>query len=101
MKRYGSFWAKTKKVENCLIWTGGILAHRKHGKLVYGKTKLFGKVVLAHRVAWILHSGDFIPRGRQVLHKCDTPLCVKPSHLYLGSNEDNVKDRWDKTRWKI
>lgn len=39
-----------------------------------------------------------IPAGMHVLHRCDVPLCVRPSHLFLGSNYDNIRDRMRKGR---
>ena len=52
---------------------------------------------LAHRVAWTFHRGD-IPEGSHVLHRCDTPLCVNPDHLFLGTQVDNNRDREAKGR---
>lgn len=53
----------------------------------------------AHRASWLIHFGD-IPEGMHVLHRCDVPLCVNPSHLFLGTNLDNIKDRLLKDRPK-
>lgn len=52
---------------------------------------------LAHRFAWRFSYGD-IPDGMQVLHKCDTPACVRPDHLFLGMNDDNQADKMRKVR---
>lgn len=48
--------------------------------------------VLAHRVSWILHRGP-IPNGMHVLHHCDNPPCCNPDHLYIGTNDENMRDR--------
>jgi len=53
----------------------------------YGK-----KNVVAHRKAWELLKGP-IPDGLLVLHTCDTPRCVNTSHLFLGTDADNHKDK--------
>jgi hypothetical protein len=52
---------------------------------------------LAHRVAWEKVHGP-IPQGMQVLHRCDTPLCVNVEHLFLGTNADNQRDKASKGR---
>ena len=53
--------------------------------------------VLAHRVSWEFANGP-IPENMCVLHACDTPLCVNPEHLFLGTLADNMADKEKKGR---
>lgn len=66
----------------CWLWAGG---HDQDG---YGH--MTGNVK-AHRRSYELHVGP-IPMGVLVCHKCDTPCCVNPDHLFLGSGKDNGQD---------
>lgn len=54
----------------------------------------------AHRVSWIIFRGK-IPKGKHVLHKCDTPLCVNPKHLFIGTALDNIRDCFNKGRMGV
>lgn len=75
----------------CLIWLGGISDHG------YGSISINGKMERTHRASWIAYNGP-IPDGLHVLHKCDLPLCINPEHLFLGTHQDNMKDRSRKKR---
>lgn len=90
------FWPRVNKTDGCWLWTGPIT---KQG---YGEgiclASMDGRRIQSHRVAWILTHGA-IPNGMHVLHKCDNPTCVNPSHLFLGTNQDNVDDKMNKGRF--
>src|SRR4030095_5152697 len=81
------FWLCTSAVTGTPDKRGIIHVGRKNDPPVY-----------AHRVAWQLYRGE-IPIGLLVLHRCDTPLCVNPDHLFLGTTRDNALDCVAKGRW--
>ena len=87
------FWAKVHKTDNgCWLWT----ASNVRG---YGQYRLNGKIRFAHRVSYAHHIGS-IPDGHLVLHRCDTPACVNPDHLFTGTAQDNSDDKMSKGRDK-
>lgn len=89
------FWEKVKKTNNCWLWVAS-LTEDGYGRLLRqrnGERRLF----LAHRYAWLLSNGE-IPDGLCVLHTCDTPACVRPNHLFLGTQLDNIDDMTAKGR---
>ena len=63
----------------------------------YSRFTINYKMYTGHRASWIIHNGP-IPNKLCVLHKCDTPLCVNPNHLFLGTRADNVYDMVNKDR---
>ena len=70
----------------CWLWGS---ANKASGR---GLFTLDGGSRSAPRVAFMLFVGP-IPTGQCVLHTCDVPECVNPGHLYLGTQQDNVRDR--------
>jgi hypothetical protein len=86
--------ALTERVGECLLWTG---PRRSDG---YGVFRYRGKRLKAHRVAYAVFNGA-IPDGAYVLHRCDTPPCVNPDHLWLGDAAANARDMVAKGRhWR-
>ena len=64
----------------------------------YGQRWFRGRMVKAHRAAFMEHWGVDLPSRVHVLHECDNPLCVNPEHLFLGTHTDNMRDMWAKGR---
>ena len=82
----------------CWLWIG---ATRGRIGQRYGKLEVNGKTYGAHRFSYMLWKGDLVStnvRNICVCHKCDTPLCVNPDHLFLGTHMDNMIDKSRKGR---
>lgn len=85
------FWTKVDKSGECWHWLGHL------DKSGYGQIRMNGKGIGAHRFSWQFTYG-VIPTDLHVLHRCDNPRCVRPDHLFLGTNLDNVQDKVNKGR---
>jgi len=66
----------------------------------YGKFALPDRKVGAHRFAYEYFVGP-IPDEYLVMHSCDNPPCVNPAHLLVGTNSDNMQDRYRKGRGRV
>lgn len=84
------FWSRVDRTGDCWVWK--LKPATKFGYCRFSK-------MLAHRKAWEITHGP-IPKGMQVCHHCDNPKCVRPEHLFLGTQEDNVHDMMGKGRMK-
>ncbi len=88
------FFSKVNKrgPEACWLWKASVCTSG------YGQFAPVGKkLVLGHRFAWALTNGP-IPKGMRILHRCDTPACCNPAHLFVGTDADNVADKTHKGR---
>jgi hypothetical protein len=85
--------ASPEALTGCWLWTGQL---DKNGYGQY-RTAKDSKWFKAHRVSYEVFKGA-IPEDHHVLHKCDTPCCVNPTHLFTGTHQDNVHDCVRKNR---
>lgn len=85
------FWSKVDTRGDCWLWIATKLPKG------YGLFRCQGKLHKAHRFVWELTYGE-IPDKLFVLHHCDTPSCVNPTHLFLGTHQENMADCVNKGR---
>lgn len=98
-KTLARFWKKVDKngpvpahcpeLGPCWVWIG------KRNDNGYGIFTIGKMCLRSHRISWELSEG---PTSLHVLHKCDNPACLNPSHLFAGTQQDNVEDMWSKAR---
>lgn len=87
------FWEKVQKTEGCWLWLG---CCKPKGRARF-RIDAQQPMGYAARVSWELAYGP-VPPGLHVLHHCDNPGCVRPDHLFLGTQADNVHDMERKGR---
>ena len=84
-KQIARFWSHVLKTDYCWNWTA------KTTRDGYGSVKIGGILYSAHRIAYEICTGDN-PKGYEILHSCDNPVCCNPAHLRKGTHKENMQD---------
>lgn len=95
------FWKRvTKSDDGCWLWrTGRGNLPKKYGSIsVYGGYGDGIYCISAHRASWIIHNGPILDEEAVVMHECDNPACVRPDHLRLGTQSQNIRDSFSRGR---
>lgn len=87
----GSVPSHAPHLGRCWLWTG---SRRTSGHGQFGNTP-------AHVYALEMALGEPCPTGMEGCHLCDNPPCVRPSHIYFGTRQDNSDDAWARSRHQV
>lgn len=91
------FWEKVTKTDSCWLWNS-TLSSMGYGVIgIRTRDRRKNSMVYAHRFSYELHNGTF-DKSLVVCHKCDNPKCVRPEHLFVGTQTDNMRDCANKGR---
>ena len=88
------FWSKVdiRSSLECWPWKGTLLI-KGYGVLCYKQKRM-----MAAHLSLLFNHSLTVPEGMFVCHTCDNPICVNPSHLFIGNNSDNMRDAVSKGR---
>lgn len=79
-------------MSGCWLWIGS------NGSCGYGNFYIDCRLLRANRASWMIYKGGDLTRHDFICHRCDTPCCVNPDHLFLGNAATNVADMKKKGR---
>ena len=89
-----AFWSHVIKLGDNQCWSWKGYTMKGYGMFTYKNEQY-----LAHRISYVIHKGP-IPKGMEICHSCDNPICTNPSHLWCGTQLDNIADCVSKKRNK-
>lgn len=88
-------WSRVEKTGECWLWKGS-LNPDGYGKITLPVNES-NRTIAAHRLVWEMVKGE-IPKGLLCCHSCDVRHCVNPSHIWLGTQKENIQDMVRKGR---
>lgn len=93
------FWSKVNRSGDCWLWTASRWSSG-YGQFSLPAGRNKRKTIGAHVFAYELANGP-VPDGLEIMHRCDTPLCVRPDHLMVGTHLLNVQDAAAKGKYRV
>lgn len=85
-ERVKVFWSRVRKTKTCWTWTGTMFTQG------YGNFWDGNRNNRTNRYSYVLHFGPIKDKTLLVCHHCNNKACVRPEHLYLGTNKQNIQD---------
>lgn len=94
------FWEKVDRrgAQDCWLWMATRTSFGYGSFRVGSATDGTRRKEMAHRMAYMLATGQDIPAGKVIMHSCDNPQCVNPAHLSVGTYSENGKAAYDRHR---
>ena len=83
----------------CWLWLGPVLPKNDRAVISKLARRCGGQSSMyASHLMWKVEKGLAVPADRMLCHTCDTPVCVCPEHLYVGTHQSNTTDMWRRNR---
>lgn len=95
LPRSERFWQRVDRSGDCWEWRGNINQLRGGYGYFYDDDQRLRR---AHRIAWELQYGQVLTESQALMHLCDNPSCVRPEHLKIGDQQENMRDMRRKNR---
>lgn len=88
--------SRVKDTDDCILYPH--LGTDGYGDIQYYNEDRRKRHYRAHRLSYEIANNVILTKEQLVCHSCDTPACINPKHLFVGTNQDNCDDKMKKGR---